>query len=206
MPEEGDLPLTFHPMFFTVEVVLFAQKNGNERRNVIHYHYTGAAPSVAELTNLLNDLDGGMFVNNLYPGLVATGTTWYLLTARDAAAATGAVAAKTVNHPSSYGGAQADNSNVSLCLTKRTGVPRRYARGRFYMIDCPENEFVDDTLQNIYLPGLTLFAAALMASRVSGRFIAAVGSRKYTGSTPITSIDWDFTADSQYRRLKSRGI
>jgi len=203
---EPDLPEAFHPMFFTVEVVLYAVRGTNERRNVIHYHYTGAAPSTGELGSLLDDLDGGMFVNNLYPGLVALGTTWYLLTAQDKAAASGAYATKAVSHSSSYSASTANNSNVSLCLTKRTAIRRRYATGRFYMIDCPENEFDNDQLNVAFLAGLTLFANALKASRVSGRFQAAVGSRKYTGSNPITTIDWDFNADSQRRRLRGRGI
>jgi len=199
-------PLTFHPIFLTVEVVFYAQKGTNQRRNVIHYHYTGSPPTVAELTNLLNDIDTAFFVSNVYPGLVANGTNWYLLTARDCATASGAATSKNISHNSSYGGSSANNSNVSLCLTKRSAYRNRAGMGRFYMIDCPENEFDNDTLNPAFIPGLTILCNTIMATRISGRFVAAIASRRYTSSVPILAMTFDFTADSQRRRLQGRGI
>lgn len=193
----------FHPMAFTVEVTLKAERLGQQRRNVIHYTYAGVRPGVAELQNLLAGVENTVI--DRYEDFVCTGTRWYELVAQDMHDQTGFQVARSINRLST-GGTQVAPGNVTLCLSKRTALPGQSNRGRFYIIDCQEDMFNGDDLNPFYNGTIAVLAAQLQAPQVSGRFLPSVGSRRQQGSTVITAITWDQVADSQRRRLKGRGI
>lgn len=193
----------FHPMAFTVEVTLKAERAGVQRRNVIHYAYTGTRPGVTELQNLLAGVESTVI--DKYEDVVCTGSRWYELVAQDMHDQTGFQVTRTINRLS-VNGTQVAPSNVSLCLTKRTALAGQTHRGRFYMIDCAEDMFNGDDLNPGYNGAIQTLAGALMAPQNAGRFLPAVGSRRDAGSTVMTAVSWDQVADSQRRRLKGRGI
>jgi hypothetical protein len=200
-------PLVFHPVHDTVEVVLFASRNGEERRNVIHYNYAQGPvphrPSVAELGNLLADVE--LNIIDKYENFVSLGTVWYQCTARDIHDATGNQAARAMTRVAS---GPLDNmpGAVSHCLTKRTAIPGRAYRGRFYLIDLPEDYFNGDDLNAVYIPIINALTAEMLLTRQAGMFVPAVASRKNLISTPITSFTYDLIADTQTRRGKGRGV
>lgn len=192
----------FHPMVNVVEVVLFAERSGEERRNVIHYNYSGTRPSSGEMLNLLNDVETDII--QYYEDFVALGTRWYQLTARDMTDENGAIASKSINRISA---GPVDNlpGAMSLCLTKRTARPGRSFRGRFYLIDLPEDIFNGDDLNVTFIPAINTLITHLLLVRQAGRFTPAVGSRKLQGGTAIQAITYDLVADTQTRRGKGRG-
>jgi len=193
----------FTPVAKTVEVVLKAERSGEQRRNVIHYKYTGDNPSASELQGLLNELEGGVIQE--YEDFVSLGTRWYELTARDIDNEFGLQVARSINRLSA---GPIDNmpGAVSFVLTKRTDLAGRRNRGRFYLIDLPEDFFNGDDLNIFYIPVINELATQLLASRGLGaRFRPAVASKTYGTSEYITAITYDLVADTQRRRGKNRG-
>lgn len=201
MPEGPD---AFHYMLRTVEVVLFASRSGQERRNVIHYRYADGSPrpTVTELNNLLNDVE--LNIIDQQEDLTVLGTTWYQITARDMEDVNGAVATKSVNRVGAIPGNVLPGS-VAFCLSKRTARAGRSYRGRFYMFDLDEAFFNGDDLNPTVITAINELVTALITPRQGNRFVPAVGSRKWGGSTPITAITYDTIADTQVRRGKGRG-
>jgi len=190
-------------MLNTVEVTLKAERGTNQRANVIHYRYGASRPTSAQLSQLCDEVENGIIQE--YEDFVCGGTRWYAIRAVDMADLGGVVFEKSINRLAA-GGTQVAPSHVSLCLSKHTGRRGQSFNGRFYTIDSPEDMFNGDDLNPGYLPSLNELAAQLLLPRVGGIFAPAVGSRKLGGSTPMTSITWDLTCDSQRRRLQGRGI
>jgi hypothetical protein len=186
----------------TVEVVMFAERANQSRCNVIHYHYTGGAPTTAELSSLCDEIDTQLIEE--YEDFISVGTVWTRILARDMASLSGAMFEKQITRLGA-GGSQAAPSNVSLCLSKRSGRRGRSNHGRFYIFDCPEDMFNGDTLNPGYLPSIGDLARELLETRVAGRFTPAIASRKNGDSLPFNSVTWDQVADSQRRRLPLRG-
>lgn len=200
-------PLVFHPVHDTVEVVMFASRNGEERRNIIHYNYGQTPvphrPTVTELTNLLNDVVANII--DQQENFTSTGTVWYQVTARDIHDATGNMASLNITR---LAGGPIDNmpGAVSHCLTKRTAIPGRSYRGRYYLFDLPEDYFNGDDLNAVYIIPINALIRELLLPRQAGMFVPAVASRKMLVSTPITAFTYDLVADTQVRRGKGRGV
>lgn len=195
----------FHPIANTVQVYWKAQRGGKLRENVIHYQYTAPRPTQSELDALLDDITNSILGVTGIPSVTMQNTNWYEIGARDVHDAFGATTIHSIGVTGLYGQASANNSNVSLALSKRTGVAARFARGRLFLFDTPENMFDEDLLNIIFVPALSIICAHLLASRSNGRFRAAVGSRVRALSVQLTAMNFDFVADSQRRRLQGRG-
>jgi len=196
------MALTFTPITNTVEVKLFAQRNGRLRMNIFHYRYNNPPPSSAELASLCTEVEGGIVQE--YEDFVALGTQWYQIVATDIATAGGATATRAINRLSA-GPIDDFPGNVSYCLSKRTGTTGASARGRFYLIDLPEDFFNGDNFNLAFTTTLGDLVFQLLQTRVSGRFTPAVASPTQGISRPITAIIHDGVADSQRRRLTGRG-
>jgi hypothetical protein len=190
-------------MLQTVQVEMRAQRGTNERRNIIHYFYSGARPTAGELSSLCDFVESNIIEE--YEDFVCFGTRWYEIVATDFADLGGATFTKSVNRLSA-GGSQVAPGNVSLCITKHCNRRGRSFRGRFFVMDCPEDMFNGDDLNPGYIPVINDMTAKMLLSAVGGRFTPSVGSRKLGGSTPISSYTYDTIADSQRRRLQGRGI
>ena len=199
--EEGPLPVPFI-IPGCVEVVTHAQSNGNERCNVFHYGYTGSAPVASELESLLADWEASVI--EAQEDLTWVGTTYYKAVARDLGDTAGAYAERSMFRIGADGNA-ATSSQVSLCLSKRSGLRGRSRHGRFYIFDVTDPFFDHDTLNVVYLPLLNNLAENLLETRLSGRFVPVIASRKHLNWVPIRSITWDFTVDTQRRRIPGRG-
>lgn len=197
-------PAVFHYMLRTVEVVLFASRAGEERRNVIHYRYAdgSARPTVTELTNLLNDVE--LNIIDKQEDVTCLGTVWYQITARDMEDVGGAQVARAVTR-SGTGGTNVLPGASAFCLSKRTGQPGKSFRGRFYLFDLDESASNGDDLNPAFNFAFTQLANELLLARQAGRFLPSVGSRLLGGSTPILAITWDQVFDTQVRRGKNRG-
>lgn len=190
-------------MTSTVEVELRAERSGAERRNVIHYFFTGARPTSAELDALLIDVENNIV--QYQEDFTCLGTRWYEVVATDIHDVNGAQRSRSMNRLGA-GGTQVLPGACSLCLSKRTNRRGQSYRGRYYLFDLPEDFFNGDDLNPIYILGINQLIGALLAPRQSGKFLPAVGSRKWSGSTPFVSMVYDAVADTQVRRGKNRGI
>jgi len=195
-------PEVFHPMAGTVEIVMFAQRSGEERRNVIHYQYGGSRPTTTELTNLCNDVVANIL--NEQEDVASLGTTWYQVTARDMHDQFGNMVTVPCNRLST-GGTDVLPGAVSFCLSKRTSLPGRSFRGRFYLFDLDEAASNGDDLNPLMNVPLGELAVEMLTPRQSGRFAPAVGSRTRAQSQKMLSITWDQIMDTQVRRGKGRG-
>lgn len=186
----------------TVEVVMEASRGGRERRNIIHYKWSGTAPTVAELETLSQEVADNII--NSQQAVTCVGTSWSRVTATDLHGPGGATASVSIFRTGTVNGAAAPG-NVAFALSKRTGFRGPRFRGRIYLFDLPEGGITDDTLDIGMLPLVTNFGGELMFSRVGGRFVPAVASRTGGFSTNLQSITFDLTSDSQRRRLTGRG-
>jgi len=189
-------------MLATVEVVISAERDGRQRKNVLHYRSTTGAPTVAELEALCIHVREN--ITDKYAECVCAGTQFVSVKATDVSTATGAQHELYMNR-GTIGGAQVMPGQVSLCMTKRTSVRGKSTRGRLFTFDVPEDHFNGDILNPGYLPVLTQLAGRFMQTANGGQFVPAVGSRKNGNSQPITAITWDQVADTQRRRLTGRG-
>lgn len=186
----------------TAQVEIWYERSGQERRNVIHFNDSGSGFTAADLTQLASEVET-QIVSKMLP-LAAQGTRFYNVRATDIRTPTGPQVDDSFSHMST-GGLQVLPANSSFCLSKHTLVRGRSYQGRFYLADLSEDFFNGDYLNPIYVPGINDLATQLLSTRVSGKFKPAVGSRKLLSSTKMQSISYDFTADSQRRRLPGRG-
>lgn len=202
MPEEtGPIPVPF-VIPNCVEIVTHAQSGGNERANVCHYSYTGVSPSASELEALCNEWESSVI--DAQDDVTHVSSTFYKITARDLGDPVGAFAEKSIFRV----GADASSGNssqVSLCLSKRSGRRGRSNHGRFYLFDTADQLFDKDVLNVVFLPLLNNLAENLLEPRQSGRFLPAIASRKHLTTIQIRSFTWDFTVDTQRRRVPGRG-
>lgn len=186
----------------TVESKLFAQRNGRLRLNIIHWKYDLGAPSTLELAALNADIE--LNIIQEYEDFVAVGTQWYQIVSTDISGAGGNTHTRAINR---LGAGSIDDypGNVSYVLSKRTGRTGRSKRGRFYLIDLPEDFFNGDIINPLVIGQVDSLAAQLLLPRQAGRFIPAVASPTLGTSQEIVSITHDGVADSQRRRLTGRG-
>jgi len=186
----------------TVESKLFAQRGGRLRLNIIHWKYDLGAPNSTELAALNADIENNIIQE--YEDFVAVGTQWYQIVSTDIGGVGGASASRSINR---LGAGSLDEypGNVSYVLSKRTGQTGRSKRGRFYLIDLPEDFFNGDIINPFVLGQVDSLAAQLLLPRQAGRFVPAVASPTLGTSQIITAITHDGVADSQRRRLTGRG-
>lgn len=194
--------MAFHPIDNTVEVVTFASRAGEERRNVFHYLYGLSRPTAAELTNLANDV-----VANILPkqaGCTVLGTVWYQVTVRDIHDQFGLQVAVPCSVAANLGTDVLPGA-CSVCLSKRTDLPGRSRRGRFYLFDIDEAMSNGDDLNPAFNVPIGSLVTELLLARQSGRFAPSVASRVLQNSVKMTHITWDQIFDTQVRRGKGRG-
>lgn len=195
--------MAFHPIDVTVEVAIKATMLGNERANIIHYNYgVSGPPTAGDLNNLIDGVLG-----QVIPALrVLTSNQchFYEITARDMETAFGAFVSRGIDLFGTNAGSSAPG-NVSVVLSKRSGVPGRSNRGRFYTHDLNEGNLIVDTIDTTMASQLVNVAVGLLTRLVVSRFVPAIASRLGAYSLPITAIIIDTIADSMYRRLTGRG-
>ena len=189
-------------MTMTVETVISAEREGRQRKNVIHWWTPAGAPSQADLRALNIHVRDN--ITDKYAEATCAGTTFVSIKSTDVSTATGAQDELQMNR-ATIGGAQVLPGQVSLCFTKRTAVRGKSTRGRMFTFDVPEDHFNGDILNPGYLPLLTTLAGRFLTPAVGGLFVPAVGSRKNGNSVVMTAITWDQVADTQRRRLTGRG-
>jgi len=194
----------FHPMAGTI-MVTWTGHRALDLRNMVHcFQYSGAAPTIAQLSQLNNEL-----ITNLLPKLVpisCSDLTWESVTSRDMATATGAEQTTAITTGGQGTSAGFSNpGNVAYAVSWRTGRPGRRFRGRTYLTNMAEGDTTGDTISSGLLSVITTFAIEFLLPRVLGPFKSAVGSRVGGFSTPLSGFVLEPTLDSQRRRLAGRG-
>jgi len=106
-------------------------------------------------------------------------------------------------------------SNVTFCVSLRTGLTGRSARGRFYAV-CPATGDLDtsDTMTSGYASDIVAFLDAVKTLALSAGWTLVVISRQNAGvrlttavARAVTTVEaTDLAVDSQRRRLLGRGI
>lgn len=201
MPDESPIPT---PLIIpnTVEVVMHAQRSGNERCNVIHYGYTGAPPVESELDTLCQEVETTIIEEQ--EDHTSQGTHWYKVVAYDLGDPAGAFHERSVTRLG-IGGSDVNSWQTAFCLSKRSGRRGRSAHGRYYNFDIPKDNIGEDELNLTIYPSIGDQAARMLEPRVGGRFLPVVASRKLLTTQRFTSVTWDSKMDSQDRRSKARG-
>lgn len=189
-------------MLQTVEVRLVAERDGEARINVIHFRYASTPPSVGQLASLCSECETNIL--DAQEDLAVVGTQWTRIEAQDMAVPNGNQFVRDVTRFGA-GGTQVMPGNVSFVLSKKTSQSGRSFQGRYYLFDMGEDFFNGSTLNPAYRPGVDQLCARLLLPCVGFFFVPAVGSRKYQGSTPITSMVYNDVADTQRRRLPGIG-
>jgi hypothetical protein len=195
-------PRVFHPIAGTVEVVMFASRAGEDRRNVIHYQYGVTRPNATEMTNLATDVIAEIIGSQR--NITCLGTHWFQVTVRDVHDQFGGQVAIPCSVDGS-GGINVSPGAVSICMSKRSGFPGASFRGRFYLFDIDESLLNGDDLNPAINLPMTDLANKMLQVRQAGRFSPAIGSRLRAQSVKMTSMTWDQVVDTQVRRGKGRG-
>lgn len=185
-----------------VEVVLKAERSGEERRNVIHYEYTTVVGLEDNMVLLAEELRDDLLSAQAI--ITCGGTTWNAIQVTNVDVENSLQIELPVNVSGTAGGGVL-TGNAAHCLTKRSNLTGRSKRGRFYLFDLPEAYANGDDVEFVMIPWINGVANALTANRVGGIFKPVIGSRLLHAGTEYHSISYDFIMDSQYRRLKKRG-
>jgi len=198
--------MPFHPVAATVKFLINGLSDGQAVNNVLHYKYTGTAPTAAQLTSLLT-----VWQSNFQTEWLAVhGANYSLqsLQATDIATATGATASIPVIGPGNTGtftaGAALPN-NSALAVTLRTGLSGRRNRGRTFLGGLNVNQIVTDTASSGFQSVINTLFTHLIALTVNSVFDLAVASLINATSQLITGYTLNTTADSMRRRLPGRG-
>jgi len=187
-----------------VEVAIKAQRDGLLRVNVWNFRNpSGAASSLAELTQLINGIDSAIL--NKLRHTAALGTIWTSIVATDRTAPNGIQAIKAVAHAGD-GGAQVFPAQVSIVMSKRTAFSGRARRGRHFFFDLPEDYLNGSTVNPTYQAVLYDTAETLKGPHGAVGFVAVVYSAKLNTMADITSFVLNPVAATQTRRLPGHGV
>jgi len=193
--------MAFHRIANCVEVVIKAERSGEERRNVIHYEYT-ADPTASSMTALANGVKDSIVTP--CANITCIGTTWNAIQVTNVDAPN-SLQIEVPMSISGLAGGGVLTGNASHCLTKRSNLVGRSMRGRFYLFDLFESYCNGDDVELAMIPWINLIASGLTQNQVGGIYKPVVGSRLLQAGTEFHSVSYDFIMDSQYRRLKKRG-
>lgn len=194
--------MAFQAIDKCVEVVLKAERSGEERRNVIHYEWSTSVGLEANMIQLAEELRDGLLPFQAI--LTCIGTVWNAIQVTNVSEPNSLQIELPVNQTGVAAGGVL-TGNASHCLTKRSNLTGRSMRGRFYLFDLPEAYANGDDVEMVFIPWINNVVNELTSARVGGIFRPVIGSRKLHAGTTFQSMTYDFIMDSQYRRLKKRG-
>jgi hypothetical protein len=190
---------------FVTRVAIIGSNNGDDRVTVLHYRHgsTQGPPTPAELTKLCEGVR-----DIVLPKLrecVSSNTSWHEIKAVYVGNPNGTAATVPLSPvlPGLRNG-EASPGNVNICLSKRTGVALRRARGRLFIMDPVEADIsVSRVTGGNTLAGMLNLAGVLVVSILGSThsWRACVASYTYGTFFDIISVAYDLFTDSQYQRL-----
>lgn len=198
--------MPFHVVGSTVKLLINGSADGQAVNNVLHYKYSGTAPTAAALTTFIN-----AWLTAFQTEWLATHGANYALQsvqATDIASAVGATASVPIVGPGNTGtftaGAALPN-NVAVAVTLRTGLTGRRKRGRVFLGGLNVNQVINDAVPSTMQSVINTLFAHLISLTVSSVFDLAVASILNLTSEVITGYTLNTTSDSMRRRLPGRG-
>jgi hypothetical protein len=203
--------MPFIPVPNTVEVEVIFEMQDQVVENTLYY--ANETPSLENVTSLLEEINTAI-QDQLIP-LLSSAITLVRLVATLISVVDGFVVTNTTGMPVSGGGSDdALPSNVALCISKRTALRGRSARGRNYIAGIPlDARETQDTLTSAFTSGVVSAFETILGAGADGGWVPVVVSRFHSGAprttgvtNPITNvIVTDNIMDSQRRRLPGRG-
>lgn len=203
--------MPFIPVPNTVQVEVIFEMQDQVVENTLYY--ANDTPSIENATALLEAVNTAI-QDQLIP-LLSSAITLVRLVATLISAIDGFVVTNTTGLPVDGGGsADALPSNVALCISKRTALRGRSARGRNYIAGIPlDARESQDVLTSAFTTAVVSAFETILGAGADDGWVPVVVSRfhdnapRVTGVTnPITSvIVVDNIMDSQRRRLPGRG-
>lgn len=200
--------MPFQPAPQCAEAVILATSNGKTVANVLNFSF-GATYSAADVTNLSTAV--GAVVLSDYPPLASGNVTFDLVKAKGLANINDFEATYTLSSTPGTVGVKPLPANVACCITLRTALTGRSARGRFYAfptgsnnLDTSPDQFISTyppAVRTMLLNIRTAAAAQGWAMCVLSRFTAKAAR---TSAVPfvITNVEArNTTVDSQRGRL-----
>lgn len=197
--------MAFQPVANTVYCEIRYQHGTNLLENTAWYKYSGATPSNTELGNLCIAIGAGLAERIrlcMHSGVVMREVHCRDMSTPTAPQATAAFAPGTVGGRSGSPVASNEAANV----VRRTGLTGRTQHGAVRISEFVEADVDGNSIGNSLMALLGNVALALLEDYVSGRFIAALGSKKLGVSGELTDATiLDSNIDSQKTRLNSHG-
>lgn len=199
--------MPFQPIVNAVEAVLHFNDGANDLANVLHFQFTSAYTSTDLIA--LGGLIDGVVASNYLP-LIYDSVAYVATTVRGLSVANDISATVTTSAGNGTAGVTGLPSNVSFCLTLRSGLTGRSARGRFFaMPTIIGNLTTPDVFSSTYanalvtmLQGIQTAAAAVPATLVIASRITAGAPRTSGVTFPVVSISHrNLLVDSQRGRL-----
>lgn len=200
--------MTFQSAPDIAEAVIQATISGSPLNNVLNFHKPGGYTQ-ADIDNLAGQVDTS--VGTYYRPFMAPGTNYVQTLVRGLTSAIDLTATNATNAGAgTHTGSVELPSNASLCVTLRTGLTGRSARGRFYAFPATDACMAaQDLFTSAYGAGIVAFLNNIVtaASVVGWHFCVlsryTLGARRAAGiSNDITSIAYrNLIVDSQRGRL-----
>jgi len=188
------------------EVVIHATYDGKEVVNVLHAMRAGY--TLVDVGNLAAAVDGA--VGTFYLPLLNNGVTYNFTSAKGLALINDVSATDNTSAGPGTGGAITLPANVTLCITFRTGLTGRSARGRVYALPIPETSLASvNGVSSAFATNMQTCFDTIKSAMAAAGWIQVVLSRR-TGLAlrptgvgfPITAVEArNLTLDSQRGRL-----
>lgn len=188
----------------TCKLELIGSVDSQEVVNVLHYKYTGASQTGAQLDAFIT----AWRTAHMAQWLAVHGSGYVLNTiiATDISSLTGATATQFLTTGNvGTGGAACPPNNVAIAVSWRTGLVGRRNRGRTFLGGLSSNQFSGDVVTGGGVSAIGTLATALIAQTFTGGYDFGVTSLKDVLTKVITGAILETILDSQRRRLPGRG-
>jgi len=202
--------MTFQSIPECAEVVIHGLGGSKAIANVLGFWKPGGY-DLTDLQNLADAID--IAVGADYLPFVAAGSAYTVTVARGLENIVDlSASASTQAGPGTMAGTFELPSNVTFCVTLRTGLTGRSARGRFYSWPFADSGLsAVDTVTTTYADGIKTFVNACKVAGASAGWTMSILSRRSAGALrpvgvhyDVTNIDYrNRTTDSQRGRLPS---
>lgn len=207
-----DDAMAFVPAVDCAEAVIGFIGDGGNYNNVLNFKYATAYDQ-SNIDDLADAVDGA--VGSDYLAILSDQVSYVNTHVRGL---TSSVDLEGVANASASTGGDSDSplpSNATLCVSLRTGLTGRSARGRFYSVGATFGDVLTaDVFTAAYVAAVVATIVAISTQAGAAGWTLVVLSRRNAGvaltaavARPVTQIyAVDNNVDSQRRRLKGRGI
>lgn len=204
--------MAFQPVPDTAQVEIRMTLYGQQVENVVHFKATGLSgqDELDALADAVAEWYGDTYVNVLANDVVGREIYARML---DNAIDIQSIDT-TIGSVPGGAGTPAAPGNVTFCVTLRSGLTGRSARGRMFIPGIPESVITGNAVSGTYANSCLTAVNQLATAALAAGWQMVVVSRQQNGVVLPTGLTYamvgagyaDLNTDSQRRRLNARGV